>query len=237
MNPNLTGRLLIASPHLSDGNFLRSVVFIIRHDVEGAFGLTINRPTDRRFRDLIDCAPAEGEPRDDDQIFRGGPVEGPLLALHNLAGVGEPCNTFDAIDQAVSPSIPKDGSLKGGGLKDGTKVTIESHPSQPWGSMSIDLGNPPAWITGDDDHLRILLRRPDAKVRYVAHYAGWGPSQLDDELQAGGWLHSDADHDILFGDPDQIWELAVKKCGSEVMSGIIPDVSIDRMNRCDPGMN
>ena len=223
MTPNLTGRLLIASPHLSDGNFLRTVVFIIRHDVEGAFGLTVNRATDRRFRDLIDCPPAEGKPRDDDFIFRGGPVEGPLLALHDLSGVGEPCNTFDAIDQMVPAS--------------GAKVTIESHPSQPWGSMSIDLGTPPAWITGDDDHLRILLRRPDAKVRYVAHYAGWGPSQLDEELQAGGWLHVDADHDILFGDSNESWELAVKKCGSEVLSEIVPNVSADRLSRVDPGMN
>lgn len=228
MTPNLSGRLLIASPHLSDGNFLRTVVFIIRHDVEGAFGLTVNRATDRRFRDLIDCPPAEGKPRDDDQIYRGGPVEGPLLALHNLAGVGEPCNTLDVIDQTVPPSGTK---------KSGPKVTIESHPSQPWGSMSIELGNPPAWITGDDDHLRILLRRPDAKVRYVAHYAGWGPGQLDEELQAGGWLHTDADHDVLFGDSDESWELAVKKCGTEILSDIVPGLPIDRLSSSDPGMN
>jgi putative transcriptional regulator len=54
MTANLSGRLLIASPYLSDGNFMRSVIFMIRHDVEGAFGLAINRPTDRRFRDLVE---------------------------------------------------------------------------------------------------------------------------------------------------------------------------------------
>ena len=38
MSTNLSGRLLIASPYLTDGSFMRSVVFMIRHDVEGAFG-------------------------------------------------------------------------------------------------------------------------------------------------------------------------------------------------------
>ena len=88
MSPNLSGRLLIASPYLTDGNFMRSVIFMIRHDVEGAFGLLINRPTERRFRDLVDTSNSEGKPREDDFIYRGGPVDGPLLALHDLPGVG-----------------------------------------------------------------------------------------------------------------------------------------------------
>ena len=59
MTTNLSGRLLIASPYLTDGNFMRSVVFMIRHDVEGAFGLAINRPTERRFRDLVEMSDAD----------------------------------------------------------------------------------------------------------------------------------------------------------------------------------
>ena len=91
MRLNLSGRLLVASPYLSDGNFLRTVVFIIKHDVDGAFGLSINRPSDRRFGELIDVHDSEGKVRDDDWIYVGGPVRGPLLALHSLAGIGEPC--------------------------------------------------------------------------------------------------------------------------------------------------
>ena len=71
MKNNLTGRLLVASPFLSDGNFMRSVVFMIRHDAEGAFGLTIDRPTDRRFRELVELSSTDGTPRDDDLIFCG----------------------------------------------------------------------------------------------------------------------------------------------------------------------
>ena len=232
MTPNLTGRLLIASPHLTDGNFLRSVVFIIRHDVEGAFGLTVNRATGRRFSDLIDCPPAEGAPREDDHIYRGGPVEGPLLALHELAGVGDPCGTLDQSNPSSPLNSPSASDLSGE-----STFTVHDQPAEAWGSMSIELGNPPAWITGDDDHLRILLRRPDARVRYVAHYSGWGAGQLEEELQAGGWLNGDADPEVLFGDPDQAWETAVKSCGHEILSSLAPGVSIDHVASGDPGMN
>ena len=81
MTTNLSGRLLIASPYLTNGNFMRSVIFMIRHDVEGAFGLAINRPTERRFRQLIEDSSNTHALREDDQIYCGGPVDGPLLAL------------------------------------------------------------------------------------------------------------------------------------------------------------
>ena len=225
MRINLSGRLLVASPYLSDGNFLRSVVFIVKHDIEGAFGLSINRPSERRFRDLIDMHESEGQPRDDDWIYVGGPVTGPLLALHRLAGVGEPCAPLD-------PNAPDDFIGPDASNSHGVKHTVHNHPSDPYGSMSIDLGNPPAWITGDEDHLRILLRRSDTAVRFVADYSGWGPNQLDQEMQVGGWLVCDADEDLLFGDPDTIWESAVRRCGHEILNTMSPGMRFG-----DPNLN
>ncbi len=225
MKNNLTGRLLIASPYLSDGNFLRSVVFVIKHDVEGAFGLSINRPTEKRFRELVELSSTDGTPREDDFIFQGGPVQGPLLALHDLAGVGEPCGPIDP-DGATDFIGPMESNMHG------TKHVVHNYPAEPWGSMSIDLGNPPAWLTGDDDHLRILLRRPDARVKYVSHYSGWGPGQLDHELEVGGWLVGEADPDLVFGNPNEIWEKAVKRCGQEILSEISPGMKFG-----DPTLN
>src|SRR6266446_2271378 len=42
--PWLTGQLLIASPDMGDPRFERTVILMVRHDREGAFGLVINRP-------------------------------------------------------------------------------------------------------------------------------------------------------------------------------------------------
>ena len=86
--PSLAGHFLIASPHLADGNFYRSVVLIVKHDDEGAVGLVLNRPTGNTVRDIwrmvteedLDC---------DRPIYLGGPVQGPLVCLHRLKSCSE----------------------------------------------------------------------------------------------------------------------------------------------------
>ena len=43
-------------------------------------------------------------------------------------------------------------------------------------------------------------------------YAGWGPGQLETEIQANAWLSAPADDDLLFGaDHDHKWRLAMAK--------------------------
>jgi putative transcriptional regulator len=45
-------------------------------------------------------------------------------------------------------------------------------------------------------------------------YAGWRPGQLEDEIQAHGWLHCPADLDLLFDrNLDQKYERALSKIG------------------------
>lgn len=79
---SLEGKFLVASPHLDDPNFKRSVVFIVRHDEDEAFGFIVNRPTKLRISELLEedqSVPAER----DCVIYSGGPVTGPLMALHD----------------------------------------------------------------------------------------------------------------------------------------------------------
>lgn len=45
-------------------------------------------------------------------------------------------------------------------------------------------------------------------------YAGWGPGQLDAEIQANGWLHVAADENIVFDDDCRDkWQRALGKLG------------------------
>jgi len=45
-------------------------------------------------------------------------------------------------------------------------------------------------------------------------YAGWGPGQLDQELQANSWLHVPADKDLIFDDElESKWTRAIAKIG------------------------
>jgi putative transcriptional regulator len=91
----IAGRLLLASPYLSDPNFYRSVIYMVRHDEEGAFGLLLNRPgqitLDELFSDRLGRPPKRSDP-----IYFGGPVDGPLIALHTLSGLGDPCGPLSS---------------------------------------------------------------------------------------------------------------------------------------------
>ena len=66
-----------------------------------------------------------------------------------------------------------------------------------------------------------LLRRsfdldPPPRTRLVVGYSGWGPGQLEEELQASAWLLSEVDPDLLFTvDPDRMWETAIRRIGAD----------------------
>ena len=56
-------------------------------------------------------------------------------------------------------------------------------------------------------------------------YAGWGPGQLDAEIQANGWLSVAADAYLVFDDDDDSkWQRALAKLGVSLGSPLIADV-------------
>ena len=65
------GTILVASPSLSDANFMRSVVYLLEHNDAGSMGLIINRPLDMPLSSIWEdvpsglagaCVAAEGGP-------------------------------------------------------------------------------------------------------------------------------------------------------------------------------
>src|SRR5688572_1282976 len=80
---SLQGQFLVASPHLSDPNFYKSVVLMVKHDEEGAFGLILNRPTTNTVREIW-RAVTEQDLECEQPIYMGGPVSGPLVCLHRM---------------------------------------------------------------------------------------------------------------------------------------------------------
>ncbi len=106
----IAGRLLVASPYLGDESFFRSVIYMIRHDEEGAFGLVLNRPSEHSL-EAIFADRLGHSPKRKDAIHYGGPVEGPLMALHTLSGIGEPCGP-DVVDGVgVSDEVAAESPL------------------------------------------------------------------------------------------------------------------------------
>lgn len=82
------GQLLIASATMTDPNFARSVVLLVRDEEDGGtFGLVLNRPLEISVADAcgdqIDAAKQVETP-----LNQGGPCQGPFTALHASAQVG-----------------------------------------------------------------------------------------------------------------------------------------------------
>ncbi|MGH6681375.1 MAG: YqgE/AlgH family protein [Bradyrhizobium sp.] len=56
-------------------------------------------------------------------------------------------------------------------------------------------------LTATIDILRAIARGVGPRHAILAlGYAGWAPGQLESEIQENGWLHCDADPDLIFGD-------------------------------------
>ena len=70
-------------------------------------------------------------------------------------------------------------------------------------------------LTATLDILRAIGRGAGPRRSLLAlGYAGWGPGQLDAEIQANGWLNVAADDDIVFGPgPADKWQRALAKLG------------------------
>jgi hypothetical protein len=80
---SLSGKLLVATPLIGDPHFERSVVLLLAHGLDGAFGVIVNRPTET---DVDEVAPAWREhvaaPA---VVFLGGPVGEEVVT-----GIGRP---------------------------------------------------------------------------------------------------------------------------------------------------
>ena len=105
---DLTGRLLVAAPGMTDTRFDGSVIFVCAHTPEGAMGLIVNMPTPEVLMDnLLDQLeiPRSGQRRNIGVHF-GGPVEsGRGFVLHS----GDYC--ADEATLRVNPAFHMTASL------------------------------------------------------------------------------------------------------------------------------
>jgi putative transcriptional regulator len=52
----------------------------------------------------------------------------------------------------------------------------------------------------------------DATFRIYAGYSGWGPGQLEREIQRGSWFVMEGDHSLIFNDsPSLLWQKLIRR--------------------------
>jgi putative transcriptional regulator len=58
------------------------------------------------------------------------------------------------------------------------------------------------------------LVKGKSPFRFFVGYAGWGPGQLDLEIQQGAWILSDVEPSLVFETPsEEVWEASLKRMG------------------------
>ncbi len=90
---SLAGQLLVASPEMRDPRFRQTVIYMVRHDAQGAMGLVLNRPVAQvpLAKVLERLGVADPGARGDIRVHYGGPVEparGFVLHTEEYAGAG-----------------------------------------------------------------------------------------------------------------------------------------------------
>ena len=69
----------------------------------------------------------------------------------------------------------------------------------------------------DLDEDPTTMSTPPTKVRIFHGYAGWGPQQLDGELEMGAWIVLSAQaSDVFTNDPDDLWRAVLARQRGEV---------------------
>lgn len=166
---SLTGQLLIAVPDLPDSNFFRSVVMMLQHSSEGGTGVILNRPSQVTVSTVWDEVSEEETCNSNELVNVGGPVDGPLIALH------------------TSPILAETEIIPG------------------------------VFMSMRRDHLDKLVNQDKEPYRIFSGYSGWGPGQLETEIERGGWLTMAAEKDHIFDPVDQLWKKVCEHVGHKIM--------------------
>ncbi|MBM3609810.1 MAG: YqgE/AlgH family protein [Alphaproteobacteria bacterium] len=108
---------------------------------------------------------------------------------------------LDIIKAADTPQLPPRiagiSVLRGGPVERGRGFVLHSDEYRA-GGATLDL-LPGVCLTATVDILRDIAKGEGPQQPVMAlGYAGWGPGQLDQELQANAWLTCEADRDFIF---------------------------------------
>jgi putative transcriptional regulator len=169
---SLAGHLLVASVHLLDPNFIKSVVLLVQHSDQGALGVVVNRPINKSVQDL--WREVGGGPCSNTQpVYLGGPVPGPLMAVHR---------------------------------------------EELFSEMQIIPG---VFFSASKQSLDALVMRSDPDLKIFVGHSGWGPGQLDQELEQGAWLSMPATMEFVFFDSSELWQTVSRHIGRSMIQSML----------------
>ena len=185
----MRARLLVATPPLADENFDRTVVLMLEHGPEGALGLVLNRPTDDDVAEHL--RPWAIHTSNPPVLFYGGPVQpdGVIALARAAGGQGAPGPALGSLAVEADESVRRPAFSPLLGRLGTVDLTVQPH------ELEVDL----------------------EAMRVFAGYSGWGPGQLEGELEVGAWIVVDAlPGDAFHPQPDNLWRAILKRQGGRL---------------------
>jgi putative transcriptional regulator len=154
---SLEGQLLVAPKNLTDPTIAHAVVLVVRHNGQEASGVLMNRPVDEP---VLVFGGEENKPLSiaNGRLYIGGPLMGPLMALHT--------------DQSLAEAeiLPK------------------------------------LFFTASEQKVFALLQQSEHPYKIFAGHMGWGPEELERELDKTAWRTTPATADYVFSPSEELWE-------------------------------
>jgi putative transcriptional regulator len=205
---SLENQFLIAMPALADGYFNKTVTYICEHNDEGAMGLIINMPVNITLNDLLkQIEENDLEESNKSATSQASDDESESQLEQNNGSVIENIQLDHSLEQLV---------LSGGPISQNRGFVL--HRTQSGWKSSLALSKDIMITTSKDILMALGTEEAPEQFMVTLGYAGWGPGQLEAELQANSWLTIDADSDILFNTPiEQRWQKATEKLGIDIV--------------------
>ena len=148
-----------------------------------------------------------------------------LLCKHNEDGafglvVNRPLVTTGRVTMNLNPPVSTDRELEvwvGGPVEPQRSWVLAGYePDETEEQRGTRVADNLYLSTSPDLLRRLLEPSPPPMARLIVGYAGWGPGQLEAELEASAWLISDVDRDLIFNTPgDRLWEAAIRRLGAD----------------------
>jgi putative transcriptional regulator len=148
-----------------------------------------------------------------------------LLCKHSQDGafglvVNRPLVTTGRVTVNLDPPVSTDRELQvwvGGPVEPQSSwVLVGEEPSEAEELRGMKIADGLYLSTSPDVLRRLLEPIPPPLTRLIVGYSGWGPGQLEAELEESSWLMSDIDRDLIFNTPaDRLWEAAIRRLGAD----------------------
>lgn len=111
------------------------------------------------------------------------------------------------------PSVSGTDCVYAGGPIAKNGMLILCRGDQDYENHSVVDG---VFVAKNIDALRVPgVLGPDGEVRCYLGYGGWGPGQLEAEIQSGAWSMISSDSTLIFdADPTVLWPQMMRRLGS-----------------------